>query len=113
MLVNARTGDAVASAVELADTRAARRKGLLGRESLPSSSALLISPCFAIHTIGMKFPIDVLFVDREGVIVRIVRELPPARIAIAIRSRAVVELAAGALRDRDVQIGDRIYLSAS
>jgi uncharacterized protein len=112
MLMNARTGEVVASAVEVADTRATRRRGLLGRDSMDRSAALLLSPCFAIHTVRMQFAIDVVFVDREGVVVRIVRNLAPWRLAVAPRARAVIELAAGGLSARDVRVGDRLYLAA-
>jgi uncharacterized membrane protein (UPF0127 family) len=112
MLMNSRTGDVVASAVELADTRETRRKGLLGRESFDPSSALILLPCFSIHTAFMKFPIDAVFIDREGVVVRVVRNLPPWRAVGAWRAHAVIEFAAGSLRARDVRTGDRLYLAA-
>jgi len=112
MLMNARTSGVVATDVELADTRRARRKGLLGRERLEPSAALIILPCFAVHTMSMRFPIDVLFLNREGVIIRVVRNLRPGRIAGAWRAHAVVELAAGAPGARDIQCGDRLFLSA-
>ena len=112
MLVNARTGGIVARDVELADTRATRRRGLLGRPGLDPAAALVISPCFSIHTFFMQFPIDVIFVNRDGVAVRIVHNLPPGRMATSFRARAVIELAAGGLKERDVQVGDRLYLAA-
>src|SRR5947207_15858950 len=80
-LVNARTGRAVANVVELAVTRADRRRGLLGRNALDLSAALILAPCAAIHTVFMRFPIDVVFVDRNGAIRTIVRNLQPWRIA--------------------------------
>jgi uncharacterized membrane protein (UPF0127 family) len=109
-LVNQRTGDVIVRTVEVADTRASRRRGLLGRDCLEASSALLISPCFAVHTAFMRFAIDVVFVDRNGCVVRIVRELPPWRMAGAWRAHRVIELAAGELGTRDVRVGDRLYL---
>jgi uncharacterized membrane protein (UPF0127 family) len=112
MLMNARTGGVVASAVEIADTRAARRKGLLGRNSLDLSAALVLSPCFAIHTVGMRFPIDALFINRDGVVVRVARDLGPWAIVVSWRANAVIELAAGSLQARDVRVGDRLFLAA-
>jgi uncharacterized membrane protein (UPF0127 family) len=108
-LVNARTGALIASAVEVADTRARRRRGLLGRERLDPSAALVLTPCFAIHTLSMQFAIDALFLDRGGVVVRMVTNLEPGRIALARRSHSVVELAAGVLASRDIAVGDRLY----
>jgi uncharacterized protein len=108
---NARTEHVVASAVEVADTRATRRKGLLGRDALDLAAAMVITPCCAIHTAFMRFPIDAAFVDREGRITRIVRDLAPWRMAIAPRAHAVIEFAGGCLDRRDVQVGDRLYLA--
>lgn len=107
-LVNARTGAVVATDVEIAATRATRRRGLLGRSGLDPQAALVLSPCFSVHTAFMKFPIDAVFVDREGVVRRVVT-LPAWRAAVDVGARAVIELAAGGARD--VQVGDRLYLA--
>jgi hypothetical protein len=110
-LRNTRTEHVVASAVEVANTRATRRRGLLGRDSLDLAAALVLSPCCSIHTAFMRFPIDVAFIDRDGQVLRIVRDLAPWRIAIAPRAHAVVEFAGGCLNRRDVRVGDRLYLA--
>src|SRR5712691_10357036 len=110
ILINARTGHVMASAVEVAVTSVDRRRGLLGRDVFDVSAAFVLSPCCAIHTAFMRFPIDVMFLDCEGEVIKIVRDLPPWRMAVAPRGRAVIELAGGSLRSRDVQLGDRIYL---
>ena len=108
-LVNHRTSGLIASAVEVADTRALRRRGLLGRDRFDPCAALVLTPCFVIHTLSMRFAIDVLFLDRNGVVVRVVTNLESGRIAMARRAHSVVELAAGALAARDVAVGDRLY----
>jgi uncharacterized protein len=108
---NARTGELIASAVEIADTRAKRRRGLLGRERLDPCAALVLTPCFMIHTLSMRFAIDVIFLNSEGVVVKVVERMEPGRIAIA-RARSVVELAAGTVAARGVAIGDRIYFES-
>jgi uncharacterized membrane protein (UPF0127 family) len=111
MLVNERTGAPLATTVERAVTRASRRRGLLGRDSLAASSALILEPCAAVHTAFMRFAIDVVFVDRAGYAVKIVRNVVPWRIAIAPRAHAVIEMPAGTLgRDNDLQVGDRLLL---
>lgn len=112
-LVNQRTGSAVATAVERAVTRASRRRGLLGRDGLGASCALMLEPCAAVHTAFMRFAIDVVFLDREGYAVKIVRNLAPWRIAGAPRARAVVEMAAGSLEHVDLSVGDRLFLSTA
>ena len=109
-LRNERTGELVATSVEHATTRASRKRGLLGRDSLDPSSALILEPCLAVHTAFMRFAIDVVFVDKNGYAVKIVEDVPPWRIAVAVRAHAVIEMAAGSVRRRDVALGDRLYV---
>jgi uncharacterized protein len=109
--MNDRTRSAVALEVDVAVTRAARRRGLLGRESFGATEGLLLSPCKAVHTVGMRFPIDVIFIDRDGRAVRIVPALAPWRIAMSARAKAVIELAAGRAAASDIQVGDLLYLA--
>ena len=108
-LVNTRTGTTVAGIVELAMTRSARRRGLLGRDALDLSTALILAPCVAVHTVFMRFPIDVVFVDRDWHVRRIVRNLQPWRIAASPRAYAAVEMAGGV--ERDLVPGDHLYLT--
>jgi len=108
-LINTRTAMPVASVVELAVTRGDRRRGLLGRDSIDLSAAMMLAPCVAVHTAFMRFAIDVVFVDRDGIVRKIVRDLKPWRIAASPRAYAAVELAAGIARD--VMPGDRLYLA--
>jgi uncharacterized membrane protein (UPF0127 family) len=110
-LVNARTEQPVASTVELASTRATRRRGLLGRNGLPAGAAMLLTPCNAVHTIGMRFAIDVVFVDSRGRVRKIVQNLAPWRMAISPLSRATIELSAGEVDVETLRVGDRLYLS--
>jgi uncharacterized protein len=110
VLVNQRTDEALADRVEVAVTRRDRRKGLLGRSCLEPANALIIAPCFSIHTMFMRFDIDAVFVDEDGRAVKVVRDMTPWRIAVDPTAHAVVELPAGSLRDRQVNVGDRLYL---
>ena len=109
-LVNQRTDEALADRIELAVTRNDRRKGLLGRDVFETSSALIIAPCFSIHTMFMRFDIDAVFVDDDGRAVKVVQGMGPWRIAVQPFAHAVVELPAGSLRERPVDVGDRLYL---
>ena len=111
VLVNRHTSQTISSSVEVAATRRTRRRGLLGRKTMDASEALIIAPCFAIHTAFMQFAIDVIFVDSRGRVLKIVRELPPWRMAIEPRGHAVIELAAGALKTRDLKVGDAVDLA--
>jgi hypothetical protein len=108
--MNERTGAPVAETVEVAQTRAARRRGLLGRASLAAGAALVITRCNAVHTLGMRFAIDVVFVDSRGRVRKIARALPPRRIAFAMRASRAIEFGAGWLQPDAVCVGDRLYL---
>ena len=112
-LMNERTRQLVAVSVEVAATRAARRRGLLGRDGLREASAMLLAPCAAVHTAGMRFAIDVVFLDRQGFTVKVVRDLRPLRIALASGAHAVIEMPAGSLGWGDVLLGDRLYLTSA
>jgi uncharacterized protein len=110
-LINERTGAAVATAVEVAETRASRRQGLLGRNTLAPSAGLMLTPCMAVHTAFMRFAIDVIFVDREGRAVQIVADLRPWRAAASMWARAVIELPGGTAAARGIRLGDRLFLA--
>ena len=85
----------VLASLEIARTRSARRKGLLGRDGF--DGALLLPRCRSVHTFGMRFTIDVAFCDRDGMVLRLVTVRPGARGAAVPRRRPqVVEADAGA-----------------
>lgn len=108
-LINERTQSAVASVVEIAVSREDRRRGLLGRNGLDASAAMMLAPCAAVHTAFMRFALDVVFVDRMGRVRKIVRGLEPWRLSASFGAYAAIELAAGG--PRDIVPGDRLYLS--
>jgi hypothetical protein len=112
-LINERTRQPVAMSVEIAATRTSRRRGLLGRDRLDEACAMVLAPCGAVHTVGMRFAIDVVFLDRQGYAVKVVHDLRPWRLALAPRARAVIEMAAGSLRWGHVLPGDRLYLTSA
>lgn len=105
-LRNVRNACVIARAVIPAFEPAARRKGLLGRDSFAEGSAMVIAPTNAIHTFWMRFAIDVLFVRRNGVVVKVRRSVPPWRAIVGFWAYAVIELPAGTLGPDDVRVGD-------
>ena len=109
-LINERTGEVIADIVEVARTRRERRRGLLGRDGMPRGSALVLTPCNAIHTVGMRFPIDVAFVDGGGRVRRIVRQLLPTRISLCLGAKTTIECPSGQLEEIRLQVGDQIKL---
>lgn len=110
-LRNTRTGDILADRVSGAFDSTARRQGLLGRVSWDQGHALVIAPCNAIHTFFMKFPIDVVFVRRDGTVVKAQGPVPPWRLAGALRAYAVIELPGGALTRCETRRGDVLELA--
>jgi uncharacterized membrane protein (UPF0127 family) len=107
-LYNARTGRVVASSLETAFDSETRNKGLLGRDGLPAGHALIIAPTNLVHTFFMRFALDLLFVRRDGTVVKTKSSLPARRIAGALRGYAVIEMAAGELSRSGTQAGDRL-----
>lgn len=83
--------------VEVVRTFRARLRGLLGRNALSPGEGLLLRPCRAIHTIGMRFAIDAVFLDREFRVTRVCRDVRPGRLFVSggPRAAAVLEMAAG------------------
>ncbi len=98
----------VFDAIELADNAFKRLRGLLGRRGLDAQQGLLISPCHRVHTLGMRFVLDVAFIDQQGTVVRCVPALKPNRQAGARGARHTLELAAGGLARSGLCPGDRV-----
>lgn len=101
-------GRPLAGRVERADAFRRRLRGLLGRTGLAPDEGLLLSPCGAIHTFFMRFPIDAVFLDATGRVVGVAESLPPWRWRAVPGARAVLELAAGTVARTGVRPGDRI-----
>jgi uncharacterized protein len=100
-----REGDVLATA-EVADTRRARRRGLLGRTDF--EGALVLRPCRHVHTLFMRFPIDVAFCDPDGVVLR-TRCLRPWRVSPLVGNAAfAIEARAGAFERWGLRAGDQV-----
>ena len=100
-----RDGDVLASA-EVACGGRARRRGLLGRDGV--DGALVLRPCRSVHTLFMRFPIDVAFCDREGVVLRTCSLRPWRLSPLVVRSGFAVEAEAGAFERWHLRAGDRL-----
>lgn len=112
-LQNVRSGRMVARQVELAVDSETRRRGLLGRDRLDEGAALVIAPCSAIHTFFMRFAIDVIFVARDGRVLKTCVGVVRSRIAFSVGAFAVIELPVGAIAQADVKRGDLMQLLGS
>ena len=78
-----------------ASTRGSRRRGLAHLDALPADQGLLIPRCRAVHTVGMRFALDLIWLGRYGEILRVDRDIPALRMRACPRARAVVETLAG------------------
>jgi uncharacterized membrane protein (UPF0127 family) len=97
--------------VERAASLFARLRGLLSRTALDPGEGLLLTPCRAVHMHGMRFPIDVAFLDRAGRIVALYEGLAPGqRTRWHWRAHAALELPAGTLRATGTALGDHLTL---
>ena len=103
-------GRVLARRTERAMSLWARFRGLLGRASLGPDAALLIERCGSVHTVGMRFAIDLVFLDRAWRIVRIVRNVRPGRLMVCGGLLAVrtLESEAGCLDFTGLQSGDTL-----
>ena len=105
-------GRVVAESVVVADSTGRRLRGLLGKKELPSGHAVLLRPAWSIHTAFMRFPIDVVFLDADQIVVKIVPNLPSFKTASCRGAREVVELRAGECERRGLALGDRVAWAA-
>ncbi len=100
-------GDGRRIVLEVAETRSARRRGLLGRTSV-DGGALLIMKCRSVHTLGMRFAIDVAHLDSSMRILRLHMMSPRRLGAVVLRARHVLEADAGAFGRWNLDVGDQL-----
>ena len=105
-------GRVVAESVTVADSTMRRLRGLLGKGDLPSGHGILLRPAWSIHTAFMRFPIDVVFLDADQVVIKIVPRVSPFKTASCRGAREVVELRAGECDRRGLSLGDRVAWAA-
>lgn len=87
--------------------------GLLNHKSIAMGDGLLLGHCFGIHTIGMRFAIDILALDADLRVLRIIKALPPGRACVFKRATFIMELPAGVLDRTQTMEGDQIHIHAN
>jgi uncharacterized membrane protein (UPF0127 family) len=111
-VMNVTTGESLAERAELAESFLARLRGLQGRRSLPAGAGLVLLPNNSVHMFFMRFPIDAIFVARDGRVLRVARALRPWSLGpIVSRALYCVELPAGTAGE--TQPGHQIELQPS
>ncbi len=112
-LVNTSENTILVDRLTIADRPVARMIGLLGRNDLPPSDGLLIKPSNAIHMMFMNFAIDAVFLDREWLVLKVVHDLRPWRMAACAGASMVLELRAGTAALKNLEPGHRLALTKS
>jgi uncharacterized membrane protein (UPF0127 family) len=107
-------GRFIAHEVTIAYSLAARVLGLSRRRSLPTRAGLLLSPARGVHTLGMRFPVDVIFLSSQMRVLGLAPRVQPWRILLAPRGTGrILELAAGQIAATGLQAGTFIVVEAS
>lgn len=102
----------MATQAEVADNFLRRGVGLLGRAGLPEGGGLVITPCSNIHMLGMRFALDVVFLDKAGRVVKVYADLRPWRPYAGARgAHTTLELPVGAIAQAQVAVGDQLELA--
>jgi len=96
---------------EIAGSGRKRTKGLLGRKGLAAGEGMWIIPCEAVHTFGMQFPIDLVYLDRGLRIKKVRRNVPPWRLSACLSAHSILELPAGTILESQSQPGDLLEFS--
>ena len=98
----------LADRADIADTSAKRRTGLLKHTKLDPGEGLWIAPCEGVHTFGMKFAIDVLFLNKKKKILKVRPNMVQRRMALSLRAHSVLELPAGTIEATGTAKGDQL-----
>ena len=97
-------------AVELADTSETRRVGLLKHTRLEPGSGLWIVPCESVHTFFMKFPIDLVYLDKQRKVRKVRHAVPAWRLSACLTAHSILELPAGTAEKSGTQQGDELVM---
>jgi uncharacterized membrane protein (UPF0127 family) len=104
---NANRGTVLGAAIEVAATAAQRAKGLLGRDCLSDGEGLLFKGCSSLHTFFMQFPIDIVYADKQGKVLRVASGVRPFKLVRApLRAYFAIELPVGAIHSSETRAGD-------
>jgi len=96
----------LADAADQADTSAKRRTGLLKHERLAPGEGLWIVPCESVHTFFMKFPIDLVYLDKKRRVLKVRDSVPAWRLSACLRAHSILELPAGTAKSTGTVPGD-------
>jgi uncharacterized membrane protein (UPF0127 family) len=109
IITNASRGTVIGETIEVAKTASQKVKGLLGRECLEDGQGLLFKGAGSLHTLFMRFPIDIIYTDKKGEVVKLASAVRPFKLVAApLRCHYALELPAGAILASKTQVGDHL-----
>jgi hypothetical protein len=108
---NATRSTTIGDRIARAGTSNERTTGLLKRSKLENGEGLWIIPCEAVHTFFMKFPLDLIYIDRKHRIRKVVRNVAPWRVSACLSAHSIIELPAGMIDETDSQPGDQLEIN--
>lgn len=111
-IVNLTRESVLGSAIDVASRGGSRSKGLLGRDGLAPGGGLWIVPCEAVHTFWMRFPIDLVYLDRAKRVKKVRSNVQAWRISGCLTAHSVLELPAGTVQKTRTRRGDQLEFSA-
>jgi len=109
-VTNVTRGTVLATRLEAAHTGPTRRKGLLGRDGLATGEGLWIAPCESVHTFFMRFPIDLVYLDRARRIKKTRSAVGAWRLSVCFSAHSILELPAGTIRETQTERGDTLEI---
>jgi hypothetical protein len=95
-------------AISVANTSATRRTGLLKHTGLGRGEGLWITPCESVHTFFMKFPIDLVYLDRKRIVKKVRDAMPAWRMSVCFSAHSIIELPAGVVKETGTAAGDEL-----
>jgi hypothetical protein len=107
---NITRGTSIGNDIDTAETSAQRRTGLLKHLKLDDGTGLWIVPCESVHTFFMKFPIDLIYLDRAHRVRATVRALRPWRLSMCLPAHSILELPVGTIDRTNTRKGDQLSL---
>lgn len=109
--MNLETNEIILHQLDQADHFISRLKGLMWKKDLPENTGLMINPCNSVHCFFMRFPIDVVFVDKDHRVVHIIANMKPGSISPIVKKAKYVIEANGKTISKQVNIGDKVAIN--
>ncbi len=113
-VINTTKNTVVVEKLELANTNWQRFKGLMGRKGIKAGGGLWLEPCADVHSLFMRFKFDAVFLDKDGIVLHLKENMKPWRISkYVFKGRVVLELPAGEIANKKIEIGDELTIANS